>query len=100
MSLGYPTFYITALFLANRAPHDLAHLPEHDPARVLWLQQLGGNDRLPKIFRQGQSIRIHKPRLFKRFPLKHLRMKSGLATIKESTSASSSGNFVSPAHIL
>ena len=36
--------------------------------------------RLPKMFREGHAVRVHKPRLFKRFPIKHIRMKMLVST--------------------
>lgn len=75
---------IDTLFLSNRAPNDLAHLPDDDPQRQVWMEQVSNNIGLPKIFREAHSIRVHRPRLFRRFPLK--RSPGGLTTTAAASS--------------
>ena len=55
--------HIMELFLINRMPQ--TGTQSEDAVDI----------RLPKMFRQGHAVRIHKPRLFKRLPIKHIRMK-------------------------
>ena len=55
--------HIVEFFLVNRIPQ--TNIQFEDALDV----------RLPKMFREGHAVRIHKPRLFKRFPIKHIRMK-------------------------
>ena len=55
--------HIMELFLINRMPQTSTQ--SEDAIDI----------RLPKMFREGHAVRIHKPRLFKRFPIKHIRMK-------------------------
>ena len=73
--------HIADLFLANRHPQSLSCLSREDPRSKTWLQQVGRNHNLPKLFRDAQEIRIHKPRIFKRFPLKHRRMTKSSMTL-------------------
>ena len=83
--------HIADLFLSNRRPHDLSCLAHDDPKRTTWLVQVRSSHNLPKLFRQTHSVRIHKPRLFKSFPLQHLRLKhSSTPSTTPSTSACSS----------
>ena len=87
---GAPTVHepqlprIADLFLANRHPQSFSWSSREDPSNKTWLQQIGRNHNFPKLFRHAQEIRIHKPRIFKRFPLKHKRI------TKSSTSAAAS----------
>ena len=66
--------YIADLFLTNRHLQSFSWSSREDPSSKTWLQQIGRNHNLPKLFRQAQEIRIHKPRIFKHLPLKHRRM--------------------------
>ena len=59
--------HIADMFLANRHPQSLSRLSREDPKRKTWLQQVGRNHNLPKLFRHAQEIRIHKPRIFSAF---------------------------------
>ena len=54
--------HIVEFFLVNRVPQTSTQ--SEDAFDV----------RLPKMFREGHAVRVHKPRLFKRFPIKHIRM--------------------------
>ena len=67
---------IDELFLSNRTLQDFETLPEHHPVRAAHNQRtkVGSTQGLPKLFCYGHVIRIHKPRLFKRFPIKQMRM--------------------------
>ena len=60
--------HIVELFLINRIPQTSTQ--SEDAFDI----------RLPKMFREGHTERIHKPRLFKRFPIKHNRMKMMAST--------------------
>ena len=83
--------YIADLFLTNRHLQSFSWSSREDPSSKTWLQQIGRNHNLPKLFRQAQEIRIHKPRIFKRFPLKHRRMtKSSTPAAASATQASAS----------
>ena len=88
--------HIADLFLANRHPHSLSCLMREGPKRKTWLQQVGRNHNLPKLFRHAQEIRIYKPRIFKRFPLKHRRMTKSSTSAAAPTTKASASSRVSP----
>ena len=88
--------HIADLFLANRHPQSLSCLSREDSKRKTLLQQVGRNHNLPKLFRHAQEIRIHKPRIFKRFPLKHRRMTKSSTSAAAPTTKASASSRVSP----
>ena len=88
--------HIADLFFANRHPQSLPCSSREDPSSKTWLQQVGRNHNLPKLFRHAQEIRIHKPRIFKRFPLKHRRMTKSSTSSAAPTTKASASSRVSP----